>query len=213
MYERSAWDEAADQDNGIVGSHFKCAKGQYLLDEIEVPIGKNGIKICWLMPTLVTGQVLWANQKIVQRETGLMDAGQRMPRTRDDITPGWNPYVAITGIRQDGPLAGEFVTFTSTSWGGLFAVKSLISPYRFRSWKQFPNCTFETEPRGDANGNVDPRFRIEAWKDRTCFRELLAEPAPALPAPEASSLRDEEAAPEFFGAPGAAASIIEDDVF
>jgi hypothetical protein len=71
------------------------------------------------------------------------------------------------------------ITFTSSSWGGVFAFQGLINPYRLKARSQFPICVLSTKDRGDVNGNIDPVFKINSWSARENFTELL--PAPTSP--------------------------------
>jgi hypothetical protein len=82
--ERDAWDIAGDSGNGIEGGHLKCAKGTWLLDDAEIETGDAGVKICIIMDTATVGYVRWADQNIVERNTGRLsdnsDAGESSGR-------------------------------------------------------------------------------------------------------------------------------------
>jgi hypothetical protein len=49
---------------------LKCAKGRWLLDEQDIPTGNTGAKICVIMESASTGQVLRQDSKIVERDIG-----------------------------------------------------------------------------------------------------------------------------------------------
>jgi hypothetical protein len=202
-YERDAWDQTGDMSNGIEGAHLKCAKGTWLLDDERIEIGESGIKICVIMESATVGEILWRDHKIVDRNVGRIADGHTPPR---QITEGWNPYVAFQAVRADEGHLGELVTFTSSSWGGRYAFQSLVNPFRLKGRQQFPICLLATKERGDANGNIDPVFRIVGWSDRGNFQDLLApEPAPAIAPPTAPVLLPTPKQP-------ALAEIIKDDI-
>jgi hypothetical protein len=175
-YERDAWDETGDQGNGIEGSHLKCAKGRWLLDDAEIETGENGFKLCLILDTTIVGEILWQDQKIVEREIGRIADGFIPPKR---VQPGWSPYVAFQGVRADDEHLGELVTFTSSSWGGRYAFQSLVNPFRLKQRMQFPIAILGTKERGDANGNIDPVFKIVGWSNRENFQELLPPPVEA----------------------------------
>jgi hypothetical protein len=191
-YERDAWDELGGQGNGIIGAHLKCAKGHWLLDDNEA---EPGMKVCIIMPTVMAGEVLWQDHKIVERNIGRIEDDFMPPR---QITEGWSPYTSFQAVRADDGNLGELVTFTSSSWGGKFAFQKLANPYRLKQRRQFPICLLETKERGDINGNIDPVFRIVGWSDRANFAELL----PPLP----------EAAIAYSPQKPALASIVNDEI-
>jgi hypothetical protein len=175
-HECDAWDETGNMSNGIEGQHLKCAKGRWLLDDNEIVTGEAGIKIGIVMESAIVGEVLWQERKIADRHVGLIAHGHVPLR---QISEGWNPYVAFQAVRADEGHIGELVTFTSSSWGGRFAFQAIVNPYRLKQRRQFPICLLMTKERGDANGNVDPVFKIVGWSDCQNFQELL--PAPIEP--------------------------------
>jgi hypothetical protein len=124
-YDRDAWDETGDMGNGIEGQHLKCAKGKWLLDDDEIETGDAGIKICVVRDSAVTGEVLWRESKIVERNIGRISDGFAQPR---QITEGWNPYTAFQAVRADDEHLGDLLTFTSSSWGGRNAFQRLVNP-------------------------------------------------------------------------------------
>jgi hypothetical protein len=168
-YEKDAWDETGDMGNGILGAHLKCAKGRWLLDDKDAA----NAQICVIMESASTGQVLWQDGKIVDRDIGRIEDGFAPPR---QLHNGWNPYTSFQAVRADEEAIGELVTFTSSSWGGRNAFQRLVNPYRLKQRRQFPICQLGTKERGDENRNIDPVFKIIGWSDRSNFGELLAPP-------------------------------------
>jgi hypothetical protein len=170
-HERDAWDETGDLGNGIEGQHLKCAKGHWLLDDEEIETGDAGLKICVIMDTATVGEILWQDKKIVDRNVGRIADGFVAPR---QVQEGWNTYIAFQAVRADEEHLGELLTFTSSSWGGAF--QSLVNPFLLKRRLQFPIVLLGTKDRGDANGNIDPVFKIVGWSDRGNFQELLPPP-------------------------------------
>jgi len=191
-YEKDAWDEFGDSGNGIEGQWLKCSKGHWTLDKEDVETGDDGIKICVIMDSVTLGQVLWQDSKIIGRNIGRLSDGFVPPMKKADLTPGWDPYIAFQAVRADDEHLGDLITFTSNSWGGFYAFQALVNPFRLKGRQQFPICVLKTKDRGDANGTVDPVFKIMSWSIRENFTELLPAPtAPAalpspLPAPKVS---------------------------
>ncbi|HEV7910736.1 MAG TPA: hypothetical protein VGP28_06555 [Methylocella sp.] len=175
-HERDAWDATGDMGNGIEGQHLKCAKGKWLLDDVEIETGADGLKFCPIMETATVGEVLWHDQKIVERNVGRISDGF-LPPTPANIAEKWNPYIAVLGVRCDDGHLGELLTFTSSSWGGWFAFQRLINPWRLKGRAAFPVCTLSTKERHDENRNVDPVFKHAGWSARENFAELLPPPA------------------------------------
>jgi hypothetical protein len=180
-YERDAWDETGDMSNGIEGAHLKCAKGTWLLDDVEID---NDARICVIMESATVGEVRWHDRRIVDRNVGRIADGHTPPQ---HITEGWNPYTSFLAVRADESHRGELVTFTSSSWGGRYAFQRLVNPFRLKERQQFPICALAAKARGDANGNIDPVFRIVGWSNRGNFQDLLAPEPAALIAPPASA--------------------------
>lgn len=75
LYERDAYDETADSGNGILGQHLKCAKGKWLLDGEEIATGNDGAKVCVIITSATTGQILWRDGAIVERDIGRLEDG------------------------------------------------------------------------------------------------------------------------------------------
>jgi hypothetical protein len=179
-HERDAWDVAGDSGNGIEGQHLKCAKGKWLLDEVEIETAGGGLKFCPIMETATVGEVLWQDQKIIERNVGRLSDGF-VPPTPANITEKWNPYTSVVGVRCDAGHLGDLLTFTSSSWGGWFAFQRLINPWRLKGRAMFPVVTLSTKERHDENRNIDPVFKHAGWSDRENFAELL--PPAAIKAP------------------------------
>jgi hypothetical protein len=196
-HERDAWDETGNMGNGIEGQHLKCAKGTWLLDDVEID---NDARICVIMESATVGEVRWHDRRIVDRNVGRISDGFVLPK---QITEGWNPYVAFQAVRADEENLGALVTFTSSSWGGRFAFQGLVNPYRLKQRRQFPICKLGTKERGDDNRNIDPVFKIIGWSDKNNFQELLAPEIEALPAPEAIA---------FAPKPVALAEVLDDEI-
>jgi hypothetical protein len=118
-YEKDAFDIAGDSGSGIEGQWLKCPRGVWTLDDNKIETGRDGAKICVILDSLMTGEILWKDSKIVERNTGRMADGFEMPK-HQTIATGWNPYIAFQGVRADDDNLGELITYTSSSWGGLF---------------------------------------------------------------------------------------------
>jgi len=183
-YERDAWDDFADNGNGVAGQWLRCAKGRWTLDKEDIDIGDDGLKIAVIMDSANAGQILWEGGKITGRTVGRISDGF-VPPTKATLIPGWNPYIEFQAVRTDDEHLGELITFTSSSWGGFYAFQNLTKPWRLKGRRQFPICVLSSKDRGDANSNIDPVFKIVGWSDRQNFIDLLPPPtAPAaLPAP------------------------------
>jgi hypothetical protein len=209
IHQRDAWDETGDMSNGILGQHLKCAKGKWLLDDVGIETGDGGMKICVVMDSAVVGQVLWQDQKIVERNVGRIADGFVPPRS---VMDGWNPYVAFQAVRADENHRGDLITFTSSSWGGRFVFQNLVNPFRLKQRLQFPICSLGTKERGDANGNIDPVFKLVGWSARGNFQELLPPSAVEAPALEYSYDPANDIPPARDSEPASLAEVLNDDI-
>jgi hypothetical protein len=127
-----------------------------------------------IITSATTGQILWRNGIVVERDIGRLEDGFAPP---GQIRDGWNPYTSFQVVSADSDSFGQLMTYTSSSWGGRRALQNLVSMYRLKGRRQFPICTLETKVRkNDKNGNIDPVFKVIGWSDRGNFGELLALP-------------------------------------
>src|ERR1700694_3535510 len=121
-HEKDPWQEAADEAGGIEGLHVKCAKVRWLANDVELPTGNDGAKLCIIMPTARRGIVQWIDGKIVGRNTGRYEDGFVMP----EVLEGWNPYLSFQCVFADEERMGQLATFTSSAWGSFNAFRKLI---------------------------------------------------------------------------------------
>jgi hypothetical protein len=94
---------------------------------------------------------------------------------------GYNKYTSVMVIDQDGGLG----TFTSSSWGGHYAISELVPAYRMQKERALPVCELRTRDRNDDFGNIDPMFKIVGWQPKSAFEAILGPSEPlALEGPE-----------------------------
>jgi hypothetical protein len=168
----------------IVGSHLKCSKGNWTLDDSPIETGPDGFRLTIFAPTAQHGRIKWVDGhprgKVLQKYSDGLPTYEEMPE-------GWNGYTVFQGISN----SGELLTFTS-ALGVRKTLKNVIQQFRFRGKRAFPTCTLGTKPRGDAHNNVDPVFTILNWVDVSTFSEFfpeiaersqLAAPSAQLPPP------------------------------
>lgn len=96
-YERDAFDIAGDSGSGIEGQWLKSPKKALGLSTIIRSRPAAIARICVIMDSLMTGEILWKDSKIVERNTGRMADGFEMPR-HQSIATGWNPYIVFQGV-------------------------------------------------------------------------------------------------------------------
>jgi len=168
-----ALDRFGDSGNGIEGIWvtFNGKTGEWSFDGRE--IGETDVKMVPIMDSITVGKIRFDNGKVTARKVGRLSDGFYAPETAADLEHGYNPYVAFQGVFADGGYTGELGTFTSSSWGGLFAVQKLINPFRLKRRAVFPICRLGSKERGDVNGTIDPVFPITGWTARSNFAELL----------------------------------------
>lgn len=166
------FDALADETSGIVGAHLKCTKGEWTLDGEPI---QDDFRVAVIIDTAEVGEVRWEGGRIVERRVGLLKQGA-MPPT-EKCEEGWCPYTSILCVDE----GRGYCTFTSSSWGGLKALKALLKPFQLAGHARFPICALgKKERHNDKNGNVDPTFRITGWTARENFRDLLPDEPPAL---------------------------------
>jgi hypothetical protein len=169
---RDAWQQALLQGSIIQGRHLKFAKAKFYIDDVEVAIGPNGLKVAVLMPSALTGAVLWTDGVIVD---------QRLHRYEEapppDVPDRWSPYTAFVCVGLDEGHRGELATYTSSAWSSRYAFRQwLIGPYVQRGRRLLPIVTFATKSRKhDINGNIDPIFVLSGWAQPSDFASYLPE--------------------------------------
>jgi hypothetical protein len=190
----SPWAEVDD----ILGKLLRCSKGVWFLDNDPVDDGDGGQQVCLIMPTLRHGQVVWSDQKIVDRDVHLFETHPGFAWRGE----GWSRYTSCNLIFVNGRSSGETGTFASSSWGGWRAIKALFRPYFTRGEVAFPTCTLHTKARPSLQNpqNVDPACKIvrddagnEGWTPRERFESLFPE-VRRLPAPAATAALNKPAA-------------------
>jgi hypothetical protein len=186
-HEPDAFDVLGTRSNGIEGQHIRFAKGDLFVDGVETALAN--VQLCFIMTSIVAGEVRFEDKKIVEKRVGSINDGF-VPADR--VSEGWNRYLQVQCVRCDPDGFGQLCTFTSTSHGGYYAFLKLVNPYRRKGRMQFPICRIETKQRGDANKNIDPVFIIIAWNNISDFPDLLPPPVAAqLPAPAHVDVNDE----------------------
>jgi hypothetical protein len=116
--------------NRPVGLWYQCAKGHWTCDGRDID---PETQLAVLLDSWQDGEILWRDQKIAGHkiqsvaEKGLFDA----------LTPGFNRYTAVMLMDQ----AGRLGTFTSSSWGGHYAVLNLVPQFQLQGRRAFPICT------------------------------------------------------------------------
>jgi hypothetical protein len=178
----------------IVGLHLKCAKGTWSYDDEKIETGPTGFQFTVLPPTAQHGRVKWVEGHPVAKALRKYD---ECDPGWEELPEGWSAYTSVLGI----DTKGELLTFTS-AYGARKTLKNIITQYRFRRRRQFPVCTLDTRPRGDANGNIDPVFKIVDWVNASDFADIFPEVADERPQLTAASGAAPSAAPEMQeGAP------------
>jgi hypothetical protein len=196
---KSAFADAVGGMFIIRGAHLKVSHGIATLDEEPVDTGRDGLKIVVDMAKSEWGKVLWHDGQIAERDTGLIAAGHAVPQSKKELPDGWNVWVMFTGRCADDAHRGERVTFTSSSWGGLIAFKSVLSEYVDAGEYMLPIVYITSrERKNDKNKNVDVVFKRCGWCDPrhldgaqptsapkltgpTLVPDASPEPAPGLP--------------------------------
>jgi hypothetical protein len=164
MEHMTEHEEAIDD---IVGSHLKCSKGNWTLDDSPIETGPDGFRVTIFAPTAQHGRMRWVDGhpdgKVLQKYSDGFPTFEKMPE-------GWNAYTVFQGISN----SGELLTFTS-ALGARKTLKNAIQQFRFRGGRAFPICTLDTKPRGDAHSNIDPVFKIVDWVNVNTFAEFFPE--------------------------------------
>jgi hypothetical protein len=133
-----------------VGSHLTVSKGRPRYDGADI---EPGTRFAVALPTWEDGHVQWKDHKIADivtqnvAEHGLM---------QEPLPKGYSKYTSVMVIDQDGGLG----TFTSSSFGGHYAIAELIPAYRMQKERAIPVCELRTRDRNDDFGNIDPMFKI-----------------------------------------------------
>ena len=107
----SNWAEIAAE--GIVGDLMKCAKGLWSISNVSISTGADGVTIALLMPTAITGAILWRDGKIAETDTGLVEQGRKPPKSVPD---GWSPDTSIQGVLTDEAHAGQLRDIFQLKW-------------------------------------------------------------------------------------------------
>ena len=97
-----------------------------------------------------------------------------------DIEVGWNPYTQFLCVGADERHIGQLMTFTSSSWSGRHAFKSLIGPYLRRA-TPIPNRDARLKaapPRPERQRRSD--FQHRRLGDARAFADMLPEPVNAV---------------------------------
>jgi hypothetical protein len=191
------WLQAVEQGSGIEGLHLKCSKGVWMLDDVIVETGPEGLKVIVLMETAQHGAILWKDG--IPAERRLTAYSDKAPPERETLEPGWSVYTTAQCVIDDGP--GQWATWTSSAWGGRRAFTRLIGQYVRMGRSAFPVCALGTKPQTN-DGNVDPQFVVVGWRPREDFAAMLPPPPPAAPlldapaaAPALESPADRQAVP------------------
>jgi hypothetical protein len=161
----------------IVGSHLKCSKGNWTLDDSPIETGPDGFRVTILVPTARHGRIKWVDHRRVDR---VLQKYSDCDPDFEKLPEGWNALTCFQGVTDNG----ELLTFTS-AYGARKSLKNAIQQYRFRGKRAFPVCSLATKPRGDINNNIDPVFKIVDWVNVSTFAEFFPEFAerPQLEAP------------------------------
>ena len=167
-YQKSdPWQEAANNTGGGV----KFGKGRWTVDNNDVETGENGLRLCILMDTAAHGSVRWHNDRITERR---FQSYAHVAPSNELLESGWSPSTSVQCIGISGEYVEQPLTFSSPTWGGRNAFDSLIRPLLQQGKLSFPICTLGSKPKkNDANGNIDPVFRIVGWAPRSDFAAFL----------------------------------------
>ncbi len=183
LHNHDPWKVALEDSYGIEGEHLKCPKGRWTLNDAEVEVGPDGLKVVVLMPTAMHGAVKWEGGVIKARRLAFYDDAPPSDIVKPD---DWDPYTQFLCVGADKAHRGQLMTFTSSSWGARKAFLSLIGPYIRTGKRAFPICTLGAKPRkNDTNGNIDPTLTAAGYAPCGDFADLVSLPqhVPALAPP------------------------------
>jgi hypothetical protein len=171
----------------IVGGFLKCPKGRWLLDDVEIATGPDGVRATLLLSTSRHGCVRFdkSGETVRPIVTGLKRFADCDP-SRERLPNGLSPYTITQGL-----IGGELFTFAASSWGARKSFKKVIDQHRYVHPREFPIVTLGTRLTGDANDNVAPTFKPVAWIPISDFAGMLAPTAPELPKPSVTAAADE----------------------
>jgi hypothetical protein len=175
--ERKALLEAESQGSDILGDWLRHNGKNGLYSLGDERFDTDGVLLAVVMPLTNWGEVLWSDQKIIDRHVGRFGDGFCATRV---ITPGWSPYTALVCVRVDEERRGQLITCSGTDWGIRKAFLSLVTPYKKKGGAFFPIISLGNRARGDVHDTQDPVFKIETTSH---FAELLDEDVPQLEAP------------------------------
>jgi hypothetical protein len=183
-----------DEEEGgfdlIVGSFLKCPKGRWLLDDVEIKTGEDGVRATLLMNTAQHGCVYFdkGGEKARPIVTDLRRYADCDP-SREALPNGLDPYTIFQCL-----IGEELCTFAASSWGARKSFKKLVDTWRIVHPREFPIVTLGTRPTGDANDNIAPAFKPVAWVPIDSFSSMLSDAAEA-PQPLAPPTAAAPAAP------------------
>jgi hypothetical protein len=189
----------ADEVNASEGDLLECKKGKWTINGIPCATEFDGIRLALFLQTVKTGNQLWKDKRVVERNVGLVTDGFRPVKCQ----PGESVYVDVLGAIVNDKGVEGVATFRSGSWGAWYAITSLIKAFCTRGRQSVPICTLDTKPRGDENGTIDPAFRVIGWWSPGVFEErlglVLTPPAesPMIAAPMPADFDDD--LPEDLG--------------
>jgi hypothetical protein len=166
-----------------VGFPLTCSKGHWKYDGGEP---RPGERFAVLMPSWQDGQILWEDQKVKDTKANLVVERGLWGRAE----PGWSKYTAVMVVNKLGCLG----TFTSSSYGGHFAVAALVPQYRMQGQTKYPIVELETKARGDQYGNTDPVLKIVDWAPKSAFTAITGDVVDDTPRKAIGVVKDETSA-------------------
>jgi hypothetical protein len=179
------FDDFADSGNDVEGVSIRSngKTGRWKFDDTDkgpAPVERFVL----ILELLKVGEIGFKDDGAIIRKTaGRMLDGATAPKRREDLTPGFHPYLSCPMVFADGEYRGEVATFSGCSWGALFAIQRPVKGWQLRKRLAYPVVLLRTRERGDANGTVDPVFETVDWTSRSNFKMLLGEDTPLLEAP------------------------------
>jgi hypothetical protein len=144
-----------------VGLPLDCKKGRWKYDGGDPQPGERFVV---LKKSWQDGQIQFEDQRVKEIKTYLVVEQGLWGKAE----PGWSKYTAVMVVNKLGCIG----TFTSSSYGGHYAVAALVPQYRMQGQRSYPIVELETKERGDQYGNIDPVLKIVGWAPKSAFAAI-----------------------------------------
>jgi hypothetical protein len=205
-YFKAYGDEAMVGGN-IVGDLLTFAKGEWQRGREKEEV-EEGTRIIVHMHSVLDGWVRWQDQKTVEQIMGAKAEGFRLPEretlghmdkskwpTNDDGSPR-DPWVRSNQFLCKEEESGDIMTFSTSSGGGVNAVKRLCGEYSegaVEHDEMWPIVELQTSfywHKDKKRGKIyTPEFEIVGWTKDNNFEVGAAKPAAKSKAKKRASVR------------------------